>query len=305
MNNYSSETILYCKTGSMLYGTNTPQSDEDFVSVFIPKIEHILGLNKVEQVLLSTKKSSEKRQNTEEDSDHTAYTLDRFIKLLFKSNINMLELLFVYEPIYYTPTFIQIQDLSKYIISKHIFRTFMGYAHSQHMLLDTKTRRLSALNKGIELLNSFDNEYLVEDQALVLTESQSTYRHNNSYRTYHKGLSVNKIKSELQRDIDDYGHRKENIEKYGYESKFGSHVVRILSEGIELASTGTIEYPLKNAQEIIDVKLGKIEYDVLNNRIEELKTQFRELEKTTTLREDPDFNIINDFLIKTYKGKIT
>lgn len=42
--------ILLIRCGSHLYGTNTPESDEDFVGVFIPDTPYLLGLNTIEEV---------------------------------------------------------------------------------------------------------------------------------------------------------------------------------------------------------------------------------------------------------------
>lgn len=301
------EIIMTCRSGSHLYGTTTLTSDTDFVSIFIPKKSYILGLDRVEQISLGTKKSNEKRVNNSSDCDHTAYTLRRFIELLLKNNINIIELLFAKEKqslVVTSDIFTQLQNMSSIIISKLVFKSFFGYACSQEILLDTKTRRLNALNEGIELLNGMVGENLSEIQAFVLTNSQSTYKHNNSYRTYHKGLSIAKIKKELQDDIDAYGHRKKNIEDKGYEIKFASHVIRILHEGIELAQTGELHYPLQNADEIIKIKTGNETYENVMSRIKELKEQFRLEEQKSGLRETPDYNKLNEFLINIYGEKV-
>jgi len=45
--------ILEIVTGSQLYGTATPESDEDFIGIFMPPKEYILGLKSVAEVDLS------------------------------------------------------------------------------------------------------------------------------------------------------------------------------------------------------------------------------------------------------------
>ena len=45
-----SNRILEIRSGSHLYGTNTPESDEDFVGIFMPPKEYVYGLKSVEEV---------------------------------------------------------------------------------------------------------------------------------------------------------------------------------------------------------------------------------------------------------------
>ena len=42
--------ILKVRAGSYLYGTNTLESDEDYIGIFIPEEKYLLGLNKIEEV---------------------------------------------------------------------------------------------------------------------------------------------------------------------------------------------------------------------------------------------------------------
>ena len=52
-------------------------------------------------------------------------------------------------------------------------------------------------------------------------------------------------------------NRKNLLQKYGYDTKFASHLVRLMLEGKELLSTGRLEFPLKYADKILEVKQGK------------------------------------------------
>ena len=44
------EEVLEIITGSNLYGTNTPESDKDYLGVFIPEAEFVFGFSKIEEV---------------------------------------------------------------------------------------------------------------------------------------------------------------------------------------------------------------------------------------------------------------
>ena len=53
-------SIFTCITGSHLYGTNIESSDKDFVGIFLPTEEYLLGLRNVEIVDMSTKTEDKK-----------------------------------------------------------------------------------------------------------------------------------------------------------------------------------------------------------------------------------------------------
>ena len=89
------KVILKVRAGSHLYGLNTPESDEDFMGVFIPSDEDLLGLINVKQVNNSTKSSSVNTRNTKDDIDDVMYALPEFLKLLLANNPNIVETLFI------------------------------------------------------------------------------------------------------------------------------------------------------------------------------------------------------------------
>jgi predicted nucleotidyltransferase len=73
--------IFKCRTGSHLYGLNNENSDEDFVGVFIPNEEYILGLKNIDEVDNSTKKSSKTGRNTKDDVDEKLYSRKKYLNL--------------------------------------------------------------------------------------------------------------------------------------------------------------------------------------------------------------------------------
>ena len=90
--------ILEIKSGSNLYGTTTPISDLDYVGIFMPDLEHVYGLNKIEEVDLDLKDKDEHGKNTSDAIDKKRYEFRRFCKLALDNNPNILEILFVNQP---------------------------------------------------------------------------------------------------------------------------------------------------------------------------------------------------------------
>lgn len=52
-------------------------------------------------------------------------------------------------------------------------------------------------------------------------------------------------------------HRPDLEEKYGYDTKYAMHVVRLLQEGMELLQTGRITYPLPNKATLVNIRTGR------------------------------------------------
>ena len=88
-------TILEVRTGSHLYGTNTPESDEDFVGIFIAPKKFYLGLDKVDECDMSVISKDESGKNDKFAIDRKFYEFRKFVRLAMECNPNILEIIFV------------------------------------------------------------------------------------------------------------------------------------------------------------------------------------------------------------------
>ena len=114
-------TVLLTRHGSIAYGTNTPESDEDFKGVCIPTKKYYLGaVNKFEQCSLK-------------EPDTVIYELNKFIELASQCNPNIIEVLFTdpKDHIIVTDAGKVLLDNKEKFLSKRIKFTFSGYAVSQ------------------------------------------------------------------------------------------------------------------------------------------------------------------------------
>lgn len=220
--------IFKAMTGSKLYGTDTPKSDADYVGVFIPDQEYIIGMKTCEQVEFKTNPSSSGRRNNKNDEDITLYSLPKFMKLCSQNNPNILELLFVDKKhiLVTTPYWEEIVANSHLFISKKVQHTFLGYAHSQKQKIITKVPE---------------------------------------------------------------GSRVEYIEKFGYDVKFASHLIRLLVEGLELLNDGKLTFPLLMNRYIRDVKEGKYTLEQVLAKAEELESLVLKSSISSTLPYSPNY----------------
>lgn len=124
--------IFLTRHGSHAYGTNTPESDEDFRGVCIPPREYFVGfLNKFEQLVRS-------------DPDAQIFDIRKFFTLAVQNNPNVLEILFTDEADHIHVTKVGQEMLShrEEFISKAAKQRFIGYTRQQAHRIKTHRRWL-------------------------------------------------------------------------------------------------------------------------------------------------------------------
>jgi len=123
-------TELLVRHGSNAYGTNTPESDEDFKGIAIPTKQYFLGSqDKFEQAELK-------------DPDAVIYDIRKFFNLAAACNPNIIEVLHTdpSDHILVSPIGRLILDNKDKFLSKRIKHTFMGYSISQLKRIKTHRR---------------------------------------------------------------------------------------------------------------------------------------------------------------------
>jgi len=255
-------------TGSHLYGTALPESDRDVRGVFIPSEEFYLGfLEKVEQV-----------ENHE--PDETYWEISKFFKLCLDNNPNILELLFIPEQfrLFVTPEWLEILSHKDMFLSTKAKYTFSGYALSQlhrikqhrEWLLNPPKKQPERNNFGLpnanivhkDQVNAF-NELLhsetpieLSDNALEILQREKAYINASKQWQQYQDWKTNRNPQ-----------RAELEAKYFYDTKHGSHLYRLIGEGIELLTTGNITFPRPNAEELLAIRKGAYSYQQLMDKL--------------------------------------
>lgn len=296
-----------------MYGLNTPSSDEDFMEVFLPSKEDILGLKEVEVVDESTKNSSVKARNTTEDIDDNRYALKRYLHLLEANNPNILETLFVPESciIVRDPVVKFLADNYDKVVSKKCYKTFKGYAKSQEHKLLEKKRRYDALVVTVDFLEKEYSKAITEttsqmDESLAesLNKSLKGYKGAKSnIESFHTGLPLKMTYEKLKIERDTYGwkvHTK-TFETLGYDVKFGSHLCRLYFEVQDLLTKGSLDFPFTGARKdyLMKIKTGGESLEDLMNRCAKEAILTEELYMNTILPETADHEFLNKYCVDT------
>lgn len=91
--------------------------------------------------------------------------------------------------------------------------------------------------------------------------------------------------------------RKQLVEKYGYDTKNASHLIRLLRSGIEFLTTGELTVTRPDAEELIDIKQGKWKLVDIQRMAEELFAEAELAFQHSQLPELPDRDSAEQLLI--------
>ena len=314
------EILLKIRTGSHLYGLSTPESDEDFGGIFLPKPEDVLGLQKMEEVDKSTKPSSKDEKNTKDDVDEKYYSLGKYLHLVLQNNPNIVEYLFVdtKNTLVTSPIWEELQSNYEKIISQKVWYSFSGYAYSQRKNMIVKRDRYNSLVKGVDYIEKAYSHGELVDPKYAISEKESSdlngllkYYKGSKGNTehYHKGMPLATIYEKLVEERDKYGWRvkTDTFKSLGYSVKFGYHLIRLMAEAFELLRFGNISYPLSGADwsTIMSIRNGNVPFDDLMKMYDVYYKQCEEEFKRTRLRKTPDWKWGNKWLINTLLEEFT
>ena len=307
--------ILEVQSGSHLYGTTTPESDNDYLGIFIPSKEYILGLESIEEYDLSSEDKLPSGRNTSKAVDRKFYELRHFCELALDNNPNILELLFVPQK-----NIVHCDQYGSAILNmKHLFPwkgaidRFVKYARGQRELMMTKKRNYTDLYEALEITKTMRPEMTLRN--IPVHPSVSPFQQHMDARGIVKSYSVAniklnpytnifKVRTILEEAISKLGYRSKNYQELGFDPKFASHTIRLLLEGKQLIQDGLITFPLYEASAITDIKLGRLSLSEINEWADQLETEIQGMIRTTVLPDQPMRDKVNMCIISLLEDYI-
>ena len=198
-------TLFVTFGGSIAYGLNTPESDIDIRGVCLNSTQSILGggfLQKFDSPnAIHGVEGFE--QYTDPKTDTTIYTLNKFIKLIYKCNPNTIEMLgckpehyCIFGPAKY------LLDHSKVFLSKLAYESFAGYARGQFQRLKNAVGKdsngsfsqtvsladsISRLNKHLE--REYEN-YRTDMLEILITDNNGEPIYVNGVKAVAEDMSL-------------------------------------------------------------------------------------------------------------------
>lgn len=325
---FNCNLIYLCKSGSHLYKLNTPESDEDYVGVFIPDIAYYFGNKNIKIInSLSVKDKDKNGKNTAEAIDITLYSINEFIKLVSKCNPNIVELLYANtdDILYIHETFQKIIDNRDMFLNKtYIDNAFYNYAISQKRKMFNKKinhKVLSFLKEGLEKSDEDNihgyfaplllvpNTYIFDDKKYVIgyhfifndsgdriDVTINDGKENTELIKFSANDTIKTAIQKIENRIKMYGYRVNDDKTY--DKKFASHTVRLLDEAIQLFETGKIMFPLQQHKAIMEIKTGEMLSKDVEEVIDNMIIKFKYVKEHTELPDKTNSNLIDKFLIR-------
>ena len=208
--------IVKIRFGSNLYGTNTPDSDEDFLGVYLPTKEQIL-LQRVDKSVTFNDKKSDGERNTSGDVDCKYYSLHHFIKLACEGQTEAIDMLHAPDNMIIEKNYIW--DLIVYHRDKFYTRNlkaFVGYAQKQAAKYGIRGSRLNTCKEVMDLLKLYETNYRNEPRKVrEIWELLPDLEHTQMLGENKNGIREYKICGKIIQETVTCTYAYGILEKYG------------------------------------------------------------------------------------------
>lgn len=305
--NCSTKILAEYHVGSALYGTQTPTSDVDISGIFVAKQEYYIGLKTMEEYDCSRIEKDSAGRNTSSAVDIKYYDIRKFVRLALDNNPNILEQLFVPDT-HVTQTSVwydRLRHWRKNFVSKLLIPRFVGYASAQRHKMVIKKENFEALGQIGRFFTQCDPGSLIAE---IKDELPFFHRgrpsaiwdsKNGVLRVgdlcIEKHVTIKRALKIIQDRLSKATNRKDLLTKFGYDTKFASHLIRLLLEAEELLRTGTLIFPLQYASRILEIRAGKWEMSDVLAEAEAIEQNIGD-GAWSSLRSRPDFEWANEFV---------
>jgi uncharacterized protein len=85
---------------------------------------------------------------------------------------------------------------------------------------------------------------------------------------------------------------------HGYDTKHGMHLIRLLRMGLEILRSGEVRVRREDADELLAIRRGELDYDALITEADALELAMREALKTTALPREVDEQALDELLFE-------
>lgn len=318
------DVMFQVKYGSKLYGTNTPTSDTDLKSIYLPAIDDMLLGKKMSifktRVDVNGVAVPDKDPMPDNGVENEYFPFQTFVRDFVNGQTYALEIAWA---IYYNgPEAPDFQSQREYNIVLEMIAKFgnsevysmTGFAQKQTLDYVYRGERLNEatvlLNIIVELTKnvgtavvprmdtswSETETYLDELARRTGLSIGSTVNNNRTLRTlelngrsYTETTTFEHVVQQLQKLVVSYGVRTNAAAKADVDFKSLSHAVRVYQQAIEILDTGKLTFPRKNAAELLTIKQGRADLEAVKVQLKTLDAEvLAKLETSTVRKKTPE-----------------
>lgn len=323
------EILCKIRHGSHLYGTNTPESDLDYKGVYLPSFDEVILGNYKSEIDLSTNKSNQKNSNR--DVDEQYISLQKFLTMAYSGETIAIDMLHAgaHGTIEASPEWQFIVDNRHRLYTKNM-KAFLGYCTRQAAKYRMKGSRIEAceyardylkkkakchkrlnsspiIQMGLEGVSIAHPDYVkvidgfhkgdkwVDKDMLVVCESK-----------YEFTMKIEDVITSLDKKIASYGDRAQLAKNNGgLDWKAIHHSFRAASQLEEIYTTGDLKFPLADRKFLLEIKQGKLNFNELQQKLEEAISKIKKFAAESTFPEQVDKTFFENYLIGLYKNMAT
>jgi predicted nucleotidyltransferase len=282
--------------GSHSHGTYIPPAepdavdDVDLMGFLVPPLSYHLGLPRWEHWVFQF-----------EELDVVIYSLEKAVRLLLKSNPNIVGLLWLRdaEYVHQHPLFARLLSQRAIFSSLEAAEAFAGYAYDQ-----------------LKRMEAFDLERMDEYEGLTkeiqtrgpLTEvlEADSLKLRHIARSWQVSLEIlNRFRKLHREHFSGYmgEKRKAMVRKYQYDVKNAAHLIRLLRMGSEFLQTGQLQvYRTGDAEELKRIKQGGWTLEQVKAEAERLFNGIAQARADSSLPAVPDADAANSLLIELHRA---
>lgn len=280
-----------CIMGSTAYGVSNNMSDVDVYGFSIPpkhilfpySFGNIVGFGNKPENFEQFQKHHIKDEQGNKEYDVTIYNIVKYFQLCMENNPNMVDSLFVPTRcvLHCTSVGNHVRENRKEFISKKVWHSFKGYAFAQLGKMNNKYA-LEFVKKCKEYGWGVD---------ITLEEIKDDNRISISDYGYYRKL-ISKIEQDGKRS-----KRLPSIMKYGYDVKFGYHVVRLLDECQQMLEEGDLDLT-RSREHLKAIRRGEFPKEYIVEYFDKKLIALEELYGTSKLRYSPDEAFLKNLLLE-------
>ena len=310
--------------GSKLYGTNTPTSDTDLKSIYLPTIDDMLLGKKLavhkSRVDAQGKPVPEGEPMPDSGVENEYIPFQTFVRDFVQGQTYAVEM--AYALIKEGPSAPDAQSRREHLFLKQLVEKFgncevysmVGFAMKQTFDYVHRGQRLNDATRVRDIIRNFANaEPSTYDlvrfddtssgtalldlvAAAAGLETSTTVNNNKTLRTlelngrsYTESTTLAHVVIQLNKQIEAYGKRSVDASLTKVEYKSLSHAVRVYQQSIELLDTGRITFPRPNVEQLLEIKQGRAEMEAVKALLSALDAEVQEkIVASTQRRKTPE-----------------
>jgi len=288
--------VVEVEFGSILYGTSTPDSDVDIRGIVLPTKQEIL-LGKIPKVVTTPK------SEFDDELDVEYYSLHHFIWMACRGEVVALDMLHVPNE-----NLVKSSKVWKDLVSKRdmfytkSMKAITGYLKKQSATHSIRSSRLKEVKCVVSILKKQRSLGHVRLNEIWHLLPQG--EHIKKYPPASNGVREVEVCGRKVQDtvtidyalnvfetyINNFGKRVRAVESGdGVDWKAVSHAMRAAFQIKEILTSGTITFPLPQADYLLDIKEGRLSFvDDVAPALEELTSEIEILSKISGLPEKVD-----------------